>query len=33
VAGVHRLQHVEGFLAAALAEDDAVGPHAQCVLD
>src|ERR1019366_6413866 len=33
VAGVHRLQHVEGFLAAALAEDDAVGPHAQRVLD
>ncbi len=32
VAGVHRLQHVEGFLAAALAEDDAVGPHAQRVL-
>ncbi len=33
VAGVHGLQHVEGFLAAALAEDDAVGPHAQRVLD
>src|SRR5579871_5363760 len=33
VAGVHRLQHVEGFLAAALAEDDAVGPHAERVLD
>ena len=33
VAGVHGLQHVEGFLAAALAEDDALGPHAQRVLD
>ena len=33
MAGVHRLQHVEGFLAAALAEDDAVGTHAQRVLD
>ena len=32
VAGVHGLQHVEGFLAAALAEDDAVGTHAQRVL-
>ena len=33
VAGVHRLQHVEGLGAAALAEDDAVGPHAQRVAD
>ena len=33
VAGVHGLQHVEGFLAAALAEDDALGPHTQRVLD
>ena len=33
MAGVHRLQHVEGFFAAALAEDDAVGAHAQRVLD
>ena len=33
VAGVHRLQHVDRFLAADLAEDDAVGPHAQRVLD
>jgi len=31
-AGVHRLQHVEGFLAATLAEDDAVGTHTQGVL-
>src|SRR6185437_5481281 len=31
VTGIHRLQHVEGFFAAALAEDDAVGTHAQCV--
>ena len=33
MAGVHGLQHVEGFLAAHLADDDAVGPHAQRVLD
>jgi hypothetical protein len=33
VAGVHGLQHVERFLATALAEDDTVGPHAQRVLD
>ena len=33
VARVHRLQHVEGLAAAALADDDAVGPHAQRVLD
>ena len=33
VAGVHGLEHVEGFLAAALAENDAIGPHAQRVLD
>ena len=31
VAGVHRLQHVERLAAAALADDDAVGPHAQRV--
>src|ERR1700738_3923918 len=28
VTGVHGLKHVEGFLAAALAEDDAVWTHA-----
>ena len=33
MAGIHRLQHVEGFLAAALAEDHPVGTHAQRVLD
>src|SRR5215213_5209273 len=33
VAGVHRLQHVERLAAAALADDDAVGTHAQGVLD
>ena len=33
MTGVHGLKHVEGFLAAALAEDDAVGTHAQRVLD
>ena len=32
MAGVHRLQHVERFLAAALTDDDAVGPHSQRVL-
>src|ERR1022692_1983896 len=28
-AGVHGLQHVQGFGAAALADDDAVGAHAE----
>ena len=32
VASVHRLQHVEGLLAAHLTDDDAVRPHAQRVL-
>ena len=31
VAGVHRLEHVQGLAAAALADDDAVGPHAERV--
>ena len=31
VAGVHGLQHVERFGAAALADDDPVGPHTQGV--
>ena len=31
VAGVHRLQHVERLGTARLAQDDAVGPHAQRV--
>ena len=31
VAGVHRLQHVERRAVADLADDDAVGPHAQRV--
>ena len=33
VAGVHGLQHVEGFLAAHLAHHDAVGTHTQAVDD
>ena len=33
VAGVHGLQHVEGRRVADLADDDAVGPHAQGVAD
>ena len=33
VAGVHRLQHVQRFLAADLADDDAVGAHTQGVDD
>jgi len=33
VAGIHGLQHVERFLAAHLAHDDAVRPHAQRVDD
>ena len=32
VAGVHRLEHVQRLGAAALADDDAVRPHAQAVL-
>jgi hypothetical protein len=32
VAGVHGLQHVDHFLAARLADDDAVGTHPQRVL-
>jgi hypothetical protein len=32
VAGVHGLEHVQRFTAAALADDDAVGPHAETVL-
>ncbi len=31
VAGVHRLQHVERFFAAHLADDDAIGAHTQGV--
>ena len=33
VAGVHRLQHVEGLAAADFADDDAVRTHAQGVAD
>ena len=33
VTGVHRLQHVEGGRVADLADDDAVGAHAQRVAD
>ena len=33
VTGVHRLEHVEGFAAAALSHDDPVGTHAQAVPD
>ena len=33
VAGVHGLQHVEGFFAAHLADHDAVGAHTQAVDD
>ena len=33
VAGVHGLEHVEGLARAALADHDAVGAHAQAVLD
>ena len=31
VSGVHRLQHVENFIASHLADNDAVRPHAQAV--
>ena len=33
VARVHRLHHVEGLGAADLADDDAVGTHAERVAD
>ena len=33
VAGVHGLEHVERFFAAHLADDDAIGTHAQSVDD
>ena len=33
MARVHRLEHVERLGAANLADDDAVGPHAQRVAD
>ena len=33
VARVHRLEHVERLGAADLADDDPVGPHAECVAD
>ena len=32
MARVHRLKHIEGFLAATLANYNAVWPHAQCIL-
>ncbi len=31
MAGVHRLEHVERLATAALADDDAIRPHAQGV--
>ena len=31
MAGVHRLEHVEGFGAANLADDDPIGTHPQSV--
>ena len=31
VAGVHCLEHVQSFAASALADDDAIGPHAEGV--
>ena len=33
MAGVHRLQHVEGFGATHLADDDAIGPHPQRIAE
>ncbi len=33
VAGVHGLQHVQGFFRANFADDDAVGPHTEGVDD
>ena len=31
MAGIHGLKHVEGFFAAALSDNDPVGPHTQSV--
>src|SRR5271165_591432 len=31
VAGIHGLEHVEGFFTAHLADDDAIGAHTQAV--
>ncbi len=31
MAGIHRLEHVQRFRATDLADDDAIGAHAQCV--
>jgi len=33
MAGIHRLQHVQGFAAANLTNDDAVGSHSQGIFD
>jgi hypothetical protein len=33
MAGIHRLQQVEGLGSAHFADDDALGPHTQAVLD
>ena len=33
MTGVHRLQHVERLAAPAFTHDDAIGPHAQRILD
>ena len=32
MTGIHRLHHIEGLFAAALADNDAIGSHAQCIL-
>ena len=32
MAGVHGLQHIKCLFTAALADDDAIGPHSQRVL-
>ena len=31
--GVHRRQQVDDLRASDLADDDAIGPHAQCLTD
>ncbi len=31
VAGVHGLQHIQGFFAADLTDDDSIGTHTQAV--
>jgi hypothetical protein len=33
MAGIHGLQHIQGFRPADFSEDNTVGPHPQAVTD